>query len=612
MELGEQRGASERLSTAERSERLSTAERSERLSTAERLALVELVAERLAGSRDVAEVAAVVASTVKDAIGATAMLVATVSDDHRCLLTVRAEGFSDPSGALVAEPIELDDTMPATVVLEECRPLFWTTLDERNRAFPKFSGFPSENQSWAILPLAVRNAALGVLVLGWRQPGRFRPSDKALLGAVAHQCALAVDWARIDDERRAERETLELLSEGTRLMVSALEPERVLASLVRLAVPRLAPWCAVYVAEGRRLRRVAVAIDRDGELAEELRSVQAIDVDAAVPLARAFRSGVVQVVPVVTEDIIRRVYGEPLAARVMAAQGGPRQLTSVNVPIRAGGQVIGAMSLVSGAWHGSPTAQVLFAAEGLAGRAGVALVNARRFEHERATSALLTQALLPPSVPPIPGYEVATKYLPAGSQVAGDWFDVTRLPSGDYLVGVGDAGGHGIAAAALMAQLRNGARALAFDGARPGRLLRCLTQLAADTGEDSFATALYAVLQAGSGSIVWASCGHLPPLRYRDGEAAYVEHRIHPPLGWPAGDEPPEHEMRLEPGDAVVLVTDGVVERRGSGLTEGMDGLRSAVAMHGALDAAQLAERVIDSMSCTPDDDCCVVVLSRR
>lgn len=585
------------------------------LSTSEQLALVERLAERLADCRAVDDVGTVITSTVKGAINASAMVLGVTDDELRTLVALRSEGLAATTDPLVSRPVLLDETMPAYAVLQRREPLFWSSLAERERAFPGLAEYPSEHQSWAILPLVARQQALGILVFGWREPGRFRRSDAALLSAIAHQSALAIDRCRLDAARRAERETLELLSEGTRLMVSALDPERVLASLVRLAVPRLAPWCAVYVAEGGEggeLRRVAIEIGSDAELASQLRSAAAaVRADAEVPLAIAYRTGAVQVVPVVTEEIVRRVYGEPLMARVMAAQGAPHQLTSVNVPIRAGGQVIGVMSLVSGLWQGNPSSEVLFAAEGLAGRAGVALANARRFEHERETAALLTKALVPASAPAIPGYEIVAKYLPAGSRVAGDWFDVARLPSGSYLVGVGDAGGHGIHAASLMAQLRNGARALAFAGHPPAHVLGFLAAMTAEDDESSFATALYAVLEPCSGVLGWSSCGHLPPLLWQGGEARYAEHVAHPPLGWQAEHDPPEHSLALVEGDVVVLVTDGVVERRGDGLTAGLDELRQVVARDGVLPAAGIAERIIEVMCQSPEDDCCVVVLKR-
>jgi GAF domain-containing protein len=579
-----------------------------RLSTAERLELVQRVAELVARARDVAEVAAITRSSVKEALGASAVVFAVVSADGRSLETVLADGLSAPAQSLLARPLVVDDTMPARPVLDEGNALFWSSLEQRDRDFPAFAGYPSEHGSWAILPLVARERRLGVLSFGWHEHRRFHKADAAVLRAVAHQCGLALDRCRFEQARRVERETLELLSEGTRLMVSALEPERVVASLVRLAVPRLAPWCAVYVAEGNELKRVAIEIERHAQLAGQLRGTTAVSTDSATPLARAYRSGEIQVVPIVSEQMVHEVYEGEQAEAIRAE---PAAWTALVVPVRSSGAVIGVMSLVASSWGGKPPPEVLFAAEGLAGRAGVALANAQRFQHERDTAVLLTKALLPVATPDIPGYRVAARYLPAGSAVAGDWFDVCRLPSGGFLVGVGDAGGHGLAAASLMAQLRNGARSLAFAGHTPAEILHCLTWLTAEDGLDRFATACYAVLDPQPGSLVWSSAGHLPVLLLHAGRADYLEQVTHPPLGWPAPRQPSEQKLCLHPGDALVLVTDGVVERREIGLDKGMAMLRELASEAPALPPAELARHIVAALCGQPEDDCCVVVLGR-
>ena len=96
----------------------------------------------------------------------------------------------------------------------------------------------------------------------------------------------------------------------------------------------------------------------------------------------------------------------------------------------------------------------------------------------------------------------------------GDWFEAARLPSGRFLVGIGDVGGHGISAASLMAQLRNVARGLAIAGCEPGDIIRGLDQLTLMDDADGFATALYGSLDTREGSLSWSSAGHIPPLTF--------------------------------------------------------------------------------------------------
>jgi GAF domain-containing protein len=572
----------------------------------ESLAVIQSVAERFADSDDLSAVLQTVAQLVRKSLGASAITVGVISADQSMLVTLLVIGFSPRSEALLSKPLPLAGRLPATHVLRHGTPIFWSSLEERDRDYPEFASFPSDHEAWAILPLVLRGTPIGVLVLGWIETRRFSQTDSALLKLIAHQCAVAVDRARLQEEARGERATLELLGEGTRLMVSALDPNQILRSLVLLAVPRLAPWCAVYVADRGQLCRVAREVTGE-RLAKELETVSAVKLDSAAPLAVTYRTGHSRIV-CATARRLRGIYTKASGAQVSGADAA---WTALLVPVTAAGRVIGVMSLVSDRWAGAPPAQVRYAAEGLAGRAGVALANARRFERERLTAALLTEALLPTEVPTIPGFEAATRYLPAGSQVAGDWFDLAHLPSGRYLVGVGDAAGHGIRAASLMAQLRNAARGLAVGGNPPSRILHGLGLLTLEDDPESFATAVYATLDPSEGSVVWASAGHISPVLFGPEGARFLPPADFPPLGWPATGPPTDRLIQLEPKEGIVLLTDGVVERRGEDLANRLEMVRQVVARHGSDPAESLAGRIVASAGDQAEDDCCLVVLKR-
>ncbi len=321
------------------------------------------------------------------------------------------------------------------------------------------------------------------------------------------------------------------MSEGTRLMVSELDPATIVRRLVLLAVPRLAPWCAVHVLERNILRRVAVEVADHTVLAASGRGLDAVDVSSESPLAACYRTGQAQLIPRMTGADVRLMYGDELAGTHLAnhADGW----TVLVVPIKAGGQVTGVMTLMSSSWTGSPPPGVWHAAEGLAGRAGVALRNARRYGLEHSTASLLTEALLPGELSDVGGYHAATRYIPAEGRVAGDWFDVAQLPSGAFLVGVGDVGGHGLPAASLMLQLRNAARGLAIGGGGPVDVIRGLAQLTLMDEAHGFATALYGLLEPDQGNLVWSSAGHIPPLAFGPGAARWLSFAEYPPFGLP-------------------------------------------------------------------------------
>jgi|GEM_PF-573070 len=574
----------------------------------DRVAFVRDLAEGLAGAVEQAEIAKVVRTDMRRGLGVQSVILNVVSEDGAMLETLVADGVAGPTKSLLETPIPLGADTPALAALKKGEPLLWPTLAVRNREFPEYADFASTSRSWAVLPLIAEGNPIGCLSLGWSEPRRFGRVETAFLQLVALQCALAVDRARIDRLRRAERDTLELLSEGTRLMVSALEPAAIVDSLVHLAVPRLAPWCAVYVAEEGVLRRVAIEIEGDARLADSLRGLADITVDAQTPVAVTYRSGIARVVHPINPEQVRALYPEPFATRMLEYGS---TWTGLVVPVRASGSVIGVMSLVSTTWGPTPPDQVIFAAEGLAARAGVALTNARRYQDERETAAMLMEAFLPAELPDIRGYEVAARYLPAGSKVAGDWYDVVRIGPGRYLVGIGDAGGHGIRAAALMGQLRNCARGLAMTGHSPAAVIDALHLITAEDDRDSFATAAYGILDLDRNAVEWASAGHLPALQYTKGSARYVMQSPSPPLGWPAG-KISEWETAWKPGHGVVLFTDGLVERRDRDIQTGLDELRKLVASNARLSAKRLSGVIVDRLAQDPEDDCCVVVLRRR
>lgn len=573
-----------------------------------RVALVRDLAEKLTGLVDAGQVGAVVTDELRRGFDVSAVVLSLLTEDGSALTSLVSHGLAKSTRRLVSRPIPLRDAGVAVAALERGRPVLWPSISARDREFPELARYPSTSQSWAVLPLISQSKAIGSLALGWKEQRRFGRVETAFLELVAHECALALDRARIERARRAERETLELLSEGTRLMVSALEPRAVLAALLQLAVPRLAPWCAVYVAEGPVLRRVAIEVEDDPELAEALRGQADIATDAQSPIALTYATGIGRVLFPIDADVVRVTYPEPFASRIL--RHGP-EWTALVVPVRALGAVVGVMSLVSPGWGPTPPDQVVFAAEGLAARAGVALTNARRYQDERETAARLMEAFLPAELPEIAGYDLAARYLPAGARVAGDWFDVARIGADRFLIGIGDAGGHGIAAASLMGQLRNTARGLAMTGHPPVAVVEALQLVTEADGVTSFATATYGLFDRGRHVVRWATAGHLPPLEYENGAARYVDFAPSPPLGWPGGSVA-QWATRLKRGRGVVLFTDGLVERRGADIDAGLDALRDLVASSTHLSADRLSARIAEELAAGAEDDCCAVVLRRR
>jgi PAS domain S-box-containing protein len=211
------------------------------------------------------------------------------------------------------------------------------------------------------------------------------------------------------------------------------------------------------------------------------------------------------------------------------------------------------------------------AAEALARAKAATEVAAR--EHEIADQ--LQRSLLPERSFNLRHLEVATYYRAgvAGTQVGGDWYDVVELGEGRTALVVGDVMGRGVAAAAIMGQIRAAVRAYARLGLPPAVLLESVDAVVRDLAPDQIVTCVYAVFDPADLMLRFANAGHLPLLvRYADGSSARLGGEPHPPLGVGA-PFPITHEVHLPPGASVLLYTDGLVERRGEDLESGIESL---------------------------------------
>ncbi|MEU6669654.1 SpoIIE family protein phosphatase [Streptomyces sp. NPDC046727] len=220
----------------------------------------------------------------------------------------------------------------------------------------------------------------------------------------------------------------------------------------------------------------------------------------------------------------------------------------------------------------------------LAGLIAHAMERARRYDSEAALARGLQQALLPRRLSTHPGVETAGRYLPGtqGMDVGGDWYDVVEAGDGLALV-IGDVQGHGVQAAATMGQLRSAVRAFALGDRPPDEVLSGTNHLLIDLDPGQFASCCYLRLDPATGLARIARAGHPPPLlRCADGRTRV----LHVPGGVVLGVDPqaryPVTELLLEPDAILALYTDGLVERPGADIDEGIAALRLALAKAGA------------------------------
>lgn len=241
----------------------------------------------------------------------------------------------------------------------------------------------------------------------------------------------------------------------------------------------------------------------------------------------------------------------------------------------------------------------------LAARAGAAVDAALALMRERIITGALQRGLLTaaPAVPP--GLETAGRCLPAdGHAVGGDWYDVVPLASGAAGLTVGDVMGHGPAAAALMAQLRAAAHALAGLGLQPAGLLRQLGDTALTLRDLTLATCVHAVIDPAARSCVISAAGHLPPvLALPDG----TTHVPDLPAGAAFGLDPDaaygEAQLKLPPGAVLALYTDGLAETRTRSYDQGIAVLQALLARHRREPLQVIADLIIESLAVRREDD---------
>lgn len=230
----------------------------------------------------------------------------------------------------------------------------------------------------------------------------------------------------------------------------------------------------------------------------------------------------------------------------------------------------------------------------------------------RETAVTLQRSLLPQELEQPDDLRVAATYQPGGldAAVGGDWYDVITLGAGRTALVIGDVMGRGVRAAAVMGQLRTAVRAYARLDMPPHEILQLLDVLVAEIGVSQIATCVYAVHDPNEGVLVYASAGHLPILvRAADGTVERAADPTGPPLG-AGGWQHTSGSIALPPGSTAVLYTDGLVERRGEDIDEGVGSLERALS--GAKGTPQVVcDRLIRALGVTAehDDDVAVLVL---
>ncbi len=222
-----------------------------------------------------------------------------------------------------------------------------------------------------------------------------------------------------------------------------------------------------------------------------------------------------------------------------------------------------------------------------------------RATREHTIATILQRSLLPETLPEAPGVTLAVRYVPATSdvQVGGDWYDVVPLPGGLVGLTIGDVAGHGLSAAATMGQVRMAVRAYALQDPSPESVLTGVHRLVTDLDMPDMVTLTYLLLDPVTRTLRLANAGH-PPALVIDaaGEVSFLEAAQSPPVGVTAEAAYPEVVHELEPGTVLLLYTDGLVERRGISIQDGLDRLALAAGNQDREDLEALCDSLLGAM----------------
>jgi phosphoserine phosphatase RsbU/P len=240
---------------------------------------------------------------------------------------------------------------------------------------------------------------------------------------------------------------------------------------------------------------------------------------------------------------------------------------------------------------------------------------------ERAAAAALQRSLVPSRLPSIEGLDLSGRYIPGEGGVSGDWYDVFALPGERVGMVMGDVAGHGLPASVVMGRLRSALRAYSLEYDDPAEVLAHLDQKIVHFEPGAMATAVYAVTQPPFDQIQVASAGHFLPIRV---PVHGAPHRAEVPVGLPLGVDPTlertSGRVPLDTGEALLLFTDGLVERRthstprSEAVFESIDtALDTLTALLAPGSADEVASRVLDAMLTIepPNDDVAVLVVRR-
>lgn len=483
------------------------------------------------------------------------------------------------------------------------------------------------------VPLIVGERVLGVLDVQSERVGAFGEEDLYILKTLAAQLAIAIEDARLFAVQKAEAYYTRVLLNIAENLAEKETLDEALDTIVRLTTWLLGVTrSAVFLYDpNEEVFRAAKAYGLTPEqqrVFDRLRFPRLAEPPTAftemwrtqkpVLIEHAHRSELVEVNLANLFDL-EAIMLVPLVARkeLVGALG-------VDTGARTGGTMSGLNTRLSSNGFSEHEVEVL---KGIADQAAVAIERARlgeqaefkkRMDYELGLARQIQISFLPHQPPQLPGYEIASEWR-AAREVSGDFYDFIPLHNGRLGLVIADVSDKGLPASLFMALTRTIIRTMAFGKPTPREALeRANDVILADARADMFVTAFYGVLHPESGALDYTNAGHNPPLLYRYADKSVTVLTAHGiALGIYPNAEEPQEQIALQPGDMLVLYTDGITDALNQSEKEfGMERLAALIAAHGALSAQALLQQILRaveefSAGVPQFDDLTMVVLKR-
>ncbi len=508
----------------------------------------------------------------------------TVVDEHGRTVFAN-QAAADLLG--IATPAELMSAPPGSIM-----PRF-QVLDEQGReldleSMPGRRLFAGEDPK----PLLVRNIVRATGEERWLVV-RSSPVIDPDSGRIAYAVNVFENITEVKRAQLNER----FMSEASRVLGSSMDYNETLRQVARLAVPRLADWCAVDILNERgEIELVAVHHSDPDKLAmaERLDRRYRPALDDPTGVAEVLRTGLPRIFTDIQRDALI-AYAHDEEHMELLRMVGPQSV--IIVPMIGATATIGTITLVSSESPRRLSAVDLALAERLARRSGTAVERARLYTERSRIANILERSLLPESLPAIPGAEIQARYSPAGeaNEVGGDFYDLFEHTHGHWMLVIGDVCGKGPRAAGVTALARHTLRAAALSAQTPAEMLHTLHRaLRLQPPGADLCTACVVLMHPGPdhARLTVALAGHQPPLLIDHAGAVTSLGKPGTLLGVLDPIDIVEHHGELRAGQTLLLYTDGVIEAGRAGKQLGEAGLRGLCAQTAHLPLDGLLEHI--------------------